>query len=387
MIICPAPWRKLGAGLFLSPAQSARVFRIVPEHRYQFYLHAHEAWEAIYQACAAAEVSIVFEHFIFVDDESGRPFIDLFKAKARAGVKIRMILDALGSSQAWPGALVAELTAAGIEVEIFNTLIPGTVRYLRTWYFRDHRKIVVVDSRVAFTGGVCFQEHMRYWRDTCGRIEGPVVGEVEAAFDRMWRRAQKKRPRQRETYQRLAPGRPFVFLTHQPLPRRRFLYYEFLTRIRRAQRSIRLTTPYFVPNHKLARALGRAARRGVAVSLLIPAQSDQPLIDLAAQTYFTRLLRDGVKIYRGAGVFNHTKAGTVDDEWGTLGSLNLDFASLRYNFEANLLTTDPGFIAALDQQFAADCAEAQTVNFADWQKRSYYRQLLELLVRPLRFLL
>lgn len=355
------------------------------DHTYQFYLHANRAWAAIYEACAAARASILFEHFIFIDDQSGRPFIDLFKQKVKEGVKVKMLLDAFGSTQVFPFPLEKELIAAGVEIEFFNTLIPGTIRYLHSWFFRDHRKLVVVDSKVAFTGGVCFQEHMKDWRDTCVRIEGPVVVEIERSFYNMWRRTRRE-PRERDHYERLGPERPFVFLTCAPFTRRRYLYYELLERIKRAKSSIRFTTPYFVPNHKLTRALVRAARRGVRVELLIPADSDQFLVDLAAQSYFAALLKAGIEIYQSGQPFNHTKAGTIDGHWGTLGSLNLDYLSLRYNFEANLVTNEIGFIEALDEHFRTDSRAASQLELAVWEKRPYYRQLLELLIRPLRFL-
>ena len=333
-----------------------------------------------------ARASILFEHYIFIDDQSGRPLIDLFKQKVKEGVSVKILLDALGSTQVFPFPLETELKEAGIEVEFFNTLIPYTFHYLNSWYFRDHRKIVVIDSTVAFTGGVCFQEHMKEWRDTCGRIEGPVVRDMERSFTIMWKRT-KKMQRERERRTRLDENTPFAFLTNEPFPRRRFLYYELLERIKNAKRSIRLTTPYFVPNRKLLRALCRAVRRGAAVSLLIPRNSDNYLADLATQSYFTELIKAGVTIYRGGEPFNHTKAGTVDAQWGTLGSLNLDFVSLRYNFEANVVTNERGFISALDGQFADDCKSAELLEKAVWRKRPFYRKVLEVCIRPLRFLL
>ena len=123
------------------------------------------------------------------------------------------------------------------------------------------------------------------------------------------------------------------------------------------------------------------------VSLLIPQTSDRYLVDLATQSFFTELLKAGVTIYRGGGPFNHTKAGTIDGQWGTLGSLNLDSVSLRYNFEANLVTSDRGFISELDAQFAEDCKTAELLRLSEWHKRSIFRKTLEVCVRPLRPLL
>lgn len=356
------------------------------KHTYNFFSHTHIAWEAIYEACKEARTSILFEHYIFIDDQSGRPLIDLFKQKVKEGVRVKMLLDALGSTQIFPFSLEKELKEAGVEIVFFNTLIPYTFHYLNWWFFRDHRKIVVIDSKTAFTGGVCFQEHMRDWRDTCVRIEGPVVRDMERSFDIMWQRA-KKVSRERERRTRLDDNTPFVFLTNEPFLRWRFLYHELLEQIKKAKRCIRLTTPYFAPNGKLLRALRRAARRGTEVSLLVPKNSDRSLVDLATQSYFAELLKVGIKIYRGGDPFNHTKAGTVDGEWGTLGSLNLDSASLRYNFEANLVTSDSVFVSALDEQFERDLESAELLEAAVWRNRSSYIKLLEICIHPIRFLL
>lgn len=356
------------------------------DHTYKFFSHAHNAWDAIYEACEKARVEILLEHYIFIDDQSGRPLIDILKRKAKEGVKVKMLLDAFGSMQAFPFPLETELKEAGIEIEFFNTLIPYTLRYFTSLFFRDHRKIIVIDSSIAFTGGVCFEENMRNWRDTCVQIEGPVVQDMERSFTNMWKRA-KKMWRKGERRARLDENTTFAFLTNEPFPRRRFLYYELLEQIKKARKYIRLTTPYFVPNRKLLRALARAARRGIEVSLLVPRDSDRSLVDLAAKSHFTKLLKAGVNIYQGGEPFNHTKAGTIDGEWGTLGSLNLDYVSLRYNFEANLITNDSGFISALNEQFAGDCEKAELLQESTWRKRPFYKKLLETCVRPFCFLL
>ena len=356
-------------------------------HNYRFFLYVHEAWDAIYQACLNAQTSIVFDHFILVDDKSGRPFINLFKEKVKAGITVKILLDAVGSPQVFPFSLGTELKEAGVEIEFFNTLIPGSLGHYTPWFFRDHRKVIVIDSTIGFTGGVCFQEHMREWRDTCVRIEGPVVSDMERSFYVMWARTRKERGERERRLKLDDITRPFVFLTNEPFVRRRFLYYELLERIKQAECSIYFTTPYFVPNRKLLRALRRAARRGVSISLLIPLSSDHRFIDLAARSYFDELLKAGVNIYFGGRPLNHTKAGTVDQKWGTLGSLNLDYVSLRYNFEANLVTSDEEFVSLLNAQFLNDCQKAQKVEASVWRKRSFAQKLLEFCITPVRFLL
>lgn len=355
-------------------------------HSYQFSLYAHEMWRAIFDVCSTATKSILFEHFILVDDEHGRPLINLLKKKALEGVKIRVLLDAVGSSHLFQNHLEKEFSSVGIELIFFNTIIPWTRRYQATVFFRDHRKLIIVDSKVAFTGGVCFEAYMRDWRDTAVKIEGSIVLDMEKSFEIMWRRAELK-THKRERRTEVSFEKPFVFMTSSPFPRKRYLYYELLKRLKRAKVEVKLTTPYFVPNHRLLRALRSAARRGVSVSLLIPEKGDHPIVDLAASTYFESLLKVGVKIFLTSSPFNHTKAGTIDGEWGTIGSLNLDYVSLRYNFEANIVTIDKNFVSELDSHFLVDVSKARQLNREEWEKRSWHVKLREYLIRPFRFLL
>lgn len=343
-------------------------------------------WDAIYDACSKATKSILFEHFILVDDECGRPLINLLKKKAGEGVKIRMLLDAVGSSHLFQIHLEKELLGAGVELVFFNTLIPWTKRYQTTVFFRDHRKLIIVDSKTAFTGGVCFQAYMRDWRDTAVRIEGPIISDMEKSFEIMWARAELKHHK-REKNRELTKERPYVFMTSSPFPRKRYLYYELLRRIRMAKREIKFTTPYFVPNHRLLRRLRSAARRGVSVSILVPKTSDQWWVDIATSTYFETLLKAGVQIFLAPPPLNHTKAGTIDGEWGTIGSLNLDYVSLRYNFEANLVTSDTNFVAELNNHFLNDELKAKKLTKEEWENRSWHVKLREYLIKPFRFLL
>lgn len=357
----------------------------MPSHTYSFFMLAKEMWDAVYEACLRAESSILFENFILRDDATGRRFIELFKVKARQGVAVTVLLDAVGSSQFLQTHLDRELGEEGIELVFFNSIIPGMLSHYTPWYFRNHRKLIVIDSKTAFTGGVCFQEHMADWRDTGVRIEGPVVRDMEMAFWGMWRYAKKEGDL---THDRkyFDADRRFLFLTNLPLRKKRSLTEELILRIRKAKRSIVLTSPYFAPTLGLMRALRAAARRGVEVELLLPLRSDNTLVDIASWSYFDALLRKGVKIWRHRSPMNHTKAGVIDGDWAMLGSLNLDHASLRYNFEGSLVTNDEAFAGAIREQFAADRTNAELLTLGAWRGRSWNDRVLEYLVRPLRLL-
>lgn len=353
-------------------------------HSPTFFLRAKDAWDAAYEACKNARSSISFENFILIDDKAGRPFIELFKQKANEGVNVRLLLDAVGSSELLQLHLDNELEKAGAEIVFFNSVIPGMLSHRTPWFFRDHRKLIVIDSSIAFTGGVCFQEHMADWRETTVRVEGAVAKEMEKAFGEMWEYAHKrsKLPRERAKLE----GRTHAFLTNSPLPRRRHLYYELVERARNAKEKIFLTTAYFVPDRRLMRLLLRAAKRGVSVRILLPRTSDIALIDIASRSYFDRLLRAGVRIFLYEPAMLHAKTAAIDGV-GMVGSMNLDHLSLQYNFEGNLVSSDEAFVAALYRQFDGDCKKSEELSLGAWRKRPWHDRLLEYLIRPVRFLL
>jgi len=355
-------------------------------HFYTFHLYAHQAWSAIYRACAQAQHSILFEHYILRDDAIGRPFIELFKRKSREGVKIRLLLDAIGSAEYLQAGLQDELLRDGIDLLFFNSLLPGTLSHHTPWFFRDHRKIVLVDTETGFTGGVCFQEHMRDWRDTVLELRGPVTAQMETAFDDMWARAQKRKPPRRPV-PAITKEAPFAFLTHAPLRGQRHLYYEFLRRIESARSYIQLTTPYLIPTRTFRNALRKALRRGVQLQILVPAASDNVLAGIATRSYYADFLGRDAQIFEYPAPMNHTKTAVIDGSWGTIGSLNIDRLSLNFNFEANMVSVDTAFARELSDHFAEDCTRATSISPAQWRSRSLKARVLEYGVRPFRFVL
>ena len=351
---------------------------------WQFFWEPATAWPAMLAACQAARQSIDLEQFILEPDELGRQFLEVCAERARAGVRVRLLCDAAGSRRLWRSRWPAWLAQHGVGLAPFNTFWPGSAHNQHWWFFRDHQKLLVVDGEVGFTGGLGLGFEMRSWRDTHVELTGPVVRQMSAAFNEMWRRAER-RPRPRRA---LPPARgDFSYLVNYPLPGRRQLFQQLLGRIRASRASVALTTPFFVPDYRLRLALIRAARRGVAVSLLLPLQSDHPLADWAARTYFAELLAAGVKVYLYQGEMIHAKTAVIDERWASVGSLNLDHLSIFYNFEANIVSANSHFARDLAEQFAVDLTRARELSLVEWRRRPWRVQLVELLVRPLRMFL
>ncbi len=347
-----------------------------------FYAN-EEAWYSMLTDCAHAEKSIVLEQFIFVNDEFGQKLLNICAERAAAGVTVRFLWDAAGSFTFFGTGIVDDLRSKGIELLFWKTLVPSyfKVPNFRSWYLRNHRRTLVIDGNVGYTGSICIMDGMKGWRDTNVRIEGPVAKEMQNAFERMWARARKIRnlpPR------RHARDGEFRYITNYPAPGKRHIYSATIDAIRDAQHYIYITTPYFVPTHRLARTLKAAAKRGVDVRIVIPEKSDHLAVDLGARAFFNMLLESGVRIFLFSGNMIHSKSMVIDGTWSSVGSMNLDSASLLYNFEANLITTNTTFAEELAAHFVRDIQESNEVLSKDWKNRFFIEKIPEILIRLVR---
>ncbi len=342
-----------------------------------------KAWEAMIADCKKAERSIVLETLIFVTDDFGKRLIDVCAERAAAGVKVQFLWDAWGSFSFFGSTIVEDLKKKGIELIFWKTVIPNyyKVSNFRSWFFRNHRRTLVVDGTIGYTGSMCVADQMKNWRDTNLRIEGPVVSEMQNAFDRMWARAldQKSLPKRIK-----ARHREFRYITNYPLPGRRHLYAEFVEVIRHSRKYIYITTPYFVPTRRLARVIRLAAHRGVDVKIIMPEISNHPFVDAAARTFFSSMLSSGVSIFLYHGENIHGKTAVIDGDWASIGSMNMDGISLLYNFEANVISTNQKFAEEMVAHFVHDLQKTKQVTAIEWEQRSFLQKWLEFPARLVR---
>lgn len=352
------------------------------ETTWSFSLNSQDAWDAMYEDCLRAVHSIDFEQYILDDDPCSQRFFDLFQEKARQGLRVRVLCDMVGSFSLYESSKARELTEAGVKVLFFNPISPLRVKNVTGWFFRDHRKLLVIDGAVGHAGGVGLSQVMERWRDTHMSIRGPVVEQMQVAFDKMWMIASENRFIKSSREQHFSDR--FLLLTNAPYVHQRHLYHALLQAIRNSHDYLFLTTPYFVPSIRLFRALRRAARRGVDVRLLLPGASNHPVVDLASRSFWARALKAGIRVYRFRGAIMHTKTCTIDDAWSTVGSINMDSQSLVFNHEANLITTNLQCTAELKGHFLTDLAQSDEVLAPVWQKRSLIQKFLEPLTWPIR---
>lgn len=348
------------------------------------YASNDEAHRAMLADCAKAQKSIVLEQFIFANDDLGRKFIDVCAERAKAGVEVRFLWDAAGSFSFFGSGIVQDLKEKGIQLLFWKTLIPSYFRVpnYRSWFLRNHRRTLVIDEEIGYTGSMAVHEDMKNWRDTNVRLEGPSVAEMTNAFERMWTRArgiQHLPPRLN------ARDPEFRYMTNHPAPGRRQLHTAVIEAIRVARSYIYITTPYFVPTHRLLRVIRLAALRGVDIRIIIPEKTDHyPTLDIAARSYFTTLLQAGVRIFLYQGNLIHSKTIVVDGHWATVGSLNLDSVSLLYNYEANIVTTNSRFAEELSAHFVHDLKDCTEVQLSEWRKRFFIERIPEMLIRLVR---
>lgn len=354
---------------------------MTPQTSWNLYASNEEAWKAMFEDCTKATKSIALEQFIFTNDELGKKLIDICAERAAAGVKVRFLWDAAGSFTIFGSDLATELKTKGIELVFWKTLVPGyfKVPNFRSWYLRNHRRTLVIDDAIAYTGSISVRDSMKDWRDTNARFEGAVVKEMSNAFNRMWSRAKDEKPLPKRTKAR---DREFRYITNYPAPGRRHIYSQLIEALRDARKYVYITTPYFVPTHRLLRVIKLAAHRGVDVQMILPERTDHyPTLDYAARSYFTTLLESGVRIFLYEGNIIHSKSTNIDGEWATVGSMNLDSASLLYNFEANIITTNAKFAEELAAHFVRDIQHSKEVMLEEWKKRFFTEKLLERMIR------
>ncbi len=356
-------------------------------------------YRAMFAAIRDAKDSVNLETYIFEDDEVGRAFADLLLEKQAAGVQVNLIYDSLGCIDT-PTAFFDRLRAGGVAVLEYNTFNP-LADDPRPWLpnNRDHRKLIVVDGRVAFVGGINiskvyssspFSRRVKHkppaaqgWRDTHSRIEGPVVAEFQALFLATWMRQQGAPLAARDYFPTLGVRGDSIVraISNRYDDGKSPIYLTLLSAITNAERSIHLTVAYFAPDPQLLRALRAAAKRGVEVVLVMPSNTDSwPIFNLG-RSYYSGLLKAGVKIHERHGAVMHSKTVSIDGVWSTIGSTNLDWRSFLHNDELNAVVLSRDFTRQMDAMFASDLAESDQVLLAVWRDRPLWDRVKESFAR------
>jgi cardiolipin synthase len=351
------------------------------------------AYSSMLEAIEEAEDTINLETYIFASDATGRRFAAAISERAREGLEVNLLLDSLGSA-GLDAEIEEQLTRAGVRLAWYRPLAPWRQGW--GWWRRDHKKILVVDGRVGFVGGMNIGDDYadpsaggRGWRDTQARLRGPVVRQLQLAFMHTWRKAGGIELLQQRHLRDLGPQgeAPAVILTNGLRRQRRQIHRAYLHALKRARDYIYITNPYFAPDIGIRRRLRSAARRGVDVRILLAGESSDVLLaTLAARHTYARLLRCGVRIFEWLQPTIHAKTAVVDGAWATVGSCNLDMLSLRHNLESNVVVLGSHLACPLRDQFLLDTdpEHAAEIRPDHWRYRPLGNRLLEWLAFGLR---
>ncbi|WP_372521648.1 cardiolipin synthase [Sulfuricaulis sp.] len=356
-------------------------------------------YQAMFAAMRKAKDHINLETYIFEDDDIGKQFADLLLERQAAGVQVNLIYDSVGCLNT-PKVFFERLSAVGIQVIEFNPINP-LAGNKKEWLLnnRDHRKLLVVDGRIAFIGGINISESYSSdpssksarkkgvntvgWRDTHLQIEGPVVAEFQKLFMNTWSKQKGQPLTQKNYFPKLnKQGDDIVrAIGSASADPHSLIYLTLLSAIANAEQRVYLTNAYFVPDPQLLKSLTDAARRGVDVRLVLPSYSDSWTVFHAGRSHYTKLLRAGVKIYERRGAVMHSKTASIDNVWSTIGSTNLDWRSFLHNDEINATILGRDFSRQMDAMFAKDLTESDAIDLDRWKDRSLILRLKEWLAR------
>lgn len=353
----------------------------------EIFISGPEKFEALKKDILAAREYIYLQYYIYNDDRLGNEILDILALKAREGVQVKVLYDHVGSFST-PNRFFKKMRDEGIDAHPFFRVTFRKVANRINW--RNHRKIVVIDGKVGYIGGMNIAD--RYvdgttdggvWRDTHLRVKGPVIESMIYSFAVDWNflrpDAEVKPIKVKEFVN--AGNVPLQLVTSGPIDGWENIVLMFQKAIASAKRSVFIQTPYFMPTDALLKSLQGAALGGVDVRVMMPEKTDSVLLGYGSRSYIDDCLKAGIKIYFYQPGMLHSKTMTVDDDFATTGSVNFDFRSFENNFECNLMIYSPEVNRRMRDIFFDDLRDCRKVTRSEWSHRSYHERAIEAIVR------
>jgi len=368
---------------------------IVGGNRIEVLLNGNETFPAILRDIRAAKSTITFAQYLYEGGSIAREIAQAFAERGRAGVKVRILLDDHGSGSA-PAEIIDIMKQGGCEVEYFRRIEAEGIIFpwkLLRYNYRSHRRVLVIDGKIGFTGGYGISDAWTgdgrtpdHWRDTNVRVEGPVVIFLQAAFAESWLETTGIAIGGENYFPRLDPVGNITgqIVKSSPSGGSFQNYMLFLLSINSAKKSILITNPYFIPDDVMTEALVKAAGRGVRVEILLPGKIDSQLTYTASRSHYGPLLLGGIHVYEYKASLMHAKTIIVDSVWATIGSTNFDNRSFALNQEINLTVYNREIAQRLERIFADDLKYAERVTYEQWQSRSLYERVIEMFAFPIK---
>ena len=388
----------LGEPTFFPTIEAHTDAPIMAGNRVDVLLNGDETFPVMLRDIKSARQTITFAQYLYEDGVLARQFAEAFAERCRAGIKADILLDDHGSGQT-SGEIIALMRDAGCRVEFFRRVEAPAIIFpwkLLDYNYRSHRRILVIDGRIGFTGGYGIADSWigdgrtaEHWRDTNARIEGPAVKFLQAAFAESWLQTTGIAIGGEGYFPRLQPSGNIAaqIVRSSPAGGSFQTYLLFLITINSARKSILITNPYFIPDDVMTDALLKAAARGVRVVVLTPGEIDSRLTYTASRSHYGRLLLGGAQIFEYQTALMHAKTMVVDGIWATIGSTNFDNRSFALNQELNLTMYDATLARRLEEIFQEDLKHSKNITYEEWNSRSIFERLFEFFTFPVKELL
>jgi len=370
--------QKLFLPRFLRRMKKLKIGGLSGGNRIQLLNDGDDCFDEFITSMKKARLSINMETYIFKSDEVGWKVAEILAGKALAGIEVNLIYDSWGCLGTSP-AIFSYMRDAGVELIAYRPFL--TLKRIGDPFFRerDHRKILVIDGRTAFIGGVNIGNEYagknfsgQGWRDTHLKIEGPSVKDVQFFFIENWYRSGGEILEQKNHFPNIrSVGKKIIMIMGSKGKKNlKPIKESYLSAIRYAQHSIYITNAYFIPTAKVLRALLAAAKRGVDVRLLLPGKTDVPFVKFGSRYLYKKYLKQGIRVFEYGKSVLHAKTAVIDGCWATVGSSNLDALSFRRNLEINAVILDQDACAEMEKQFFHDLKFSTEFKLEDIARRS-----------------
>jgi cardiolipin synthase A/B len=359
---------------------SRQLDQYLPGNKLTLLTRGVDVFRAMWDAIEGAKDTVHLETYILRGDKTGQEFAKRLSAKAKQGVRVRVIYDSIGSLEIDP-IFIHKMRNAGVQFLEYHPLAPWRPRW--SWWLRDHRKALIVDSRVAFTGGVNICDDFapldqggHDWHDVHVQLDGPAAHELDRIFRALWFKETRRWFQLDAPPPPAGPSKVWVVANQEFIYRYR-IRAAYLDALKSAREEVIIANGYFVPDLRTRLALAAAARRGVSVKVLVPGKSDVQSAWYAGRAQYLYLLRRGVRLFEWQGPVLHAKCAVVDGKWATVGSYNMDHRSLLANLEVNFNVLDAEFARRMSVALAADVAASRELTLKAWDRRPYPEKIFE----------
>ena len=342
----------------------------------ELLMSGREKFARLFEDIRQAKQSVHLEYFNFRNDSIASLLFDLLREKRKEGVEVRAVFDGFGNdsnNKPLKKKHLASLHADSIEIHEFDPIRFPWVNHI---WPRDHRKIVVIDGRIGYTGGmnvadyyIVGTEQVGEWRDMHCRIEGSAVNDLQKVFARFWKKLTKEDLTDPKYFQGTKAGNKMVGIANrEPHTSNEIMRRFYVQALDNAKDSVKIINPYFMPTNQVIKALKRCAERGVKMDILISSRYDEPLTPDIVMYNMKKLIKRGAHVWRYRPGFHHSKIMTVDGKFCTVGSTNLDARGLRYDYEINALIIDKQTTLELDRKFIEDTKKSDYLSMEEWKK-------------------